>query len=96
MTKGQVTMGQVLPFFRPEKVFNSDTTAALVAAYEKAASGIAEGAEAGIMREVIARRIIALAARGERDPERLCASARQMLSRTGGAASIVHALPPRG
>jgi hypothetical protein len=89
-------MGQLLPFFRPEKVFDSDTAALLVAACDKAASGIAEGVEAGIMREVTARRIITLAARGEREPERLCASARLMLSRTRGAVPIVQALPPRG
>jgi hypothetical protein len=94
-------MAQILQFIRPEKVFDSETTAVLAAAYERAISGLRACGQPEVMREVVARRIIALAAKGERDPERLYAAALAGLSsREGGAAlspsSAVESLrPPR-
>jgi len=68
-------MAQILQFIRPEKVFDSETTAVLAAAYERAISGLRARGQPEVMREIVAKRIIALAARGERDPERLYAAA---------------------
>lgn len=68
-------MAQILQFIRPEIVFDCDTIAVLAAAYERAASGLRARGQPEVMREVIARRIITLAAKGERDPERLYAAA---------------------
>ena len=64
-------MAQILQFIRPEKVFDWETTALLAAAYERAISGLRACGQPEVMREIVARRIIALAAKGERDPERL-------------------------
>jgi hypothetical protein len=68
-------MGQILPFSRREKAFDADATAVLIAAYERAMVAIEGRNHPGVMREVAARRIIALASKGERDPDRLCAAA---------------------
>ncbi len=68
-------MGKVLPFSRAERAFDSDTTAVLVAAYEKATAEIEVKGLPKIMREVAARRIIALASKGERDADRLSMAA---------------------
>jgi hypothetical protein len=94
-------MAQIIQFIRPEKVFDSETTAVLAAAYERAISGLRACGQPEVMREVVARRIITLAAKGERDPERLYAAAVTGLrSREAGAAlspsSAMESLrPPR-
>jgi hypothetical protein len=75
-------MGTVLQFFRPERAFDAETTAVLIVAYEKAVAGIERKCLPEIMREVAARRIIALASKGERDPDRLCAAALGTIART--------------
>jgi hypothetical protein len=76
------SMGQVLQFFRSEKAFDSETTATLVAAYEKAITGIENRGQTDTVREIIARRIITLASKGERNPDRLCAAALATIART--------------
>ncbi|MGH6739010.1 MAG: hypothetical protein ACREDY_08260, partial [Bradyrhizobium sp.] len=53
--------------------FDADNTAALSAAYEKAI-GMQHGLPE-VVREMIAKRIIAIGAMGERDPDRLCEAA---------------------
>ena len=73
----------------------------LAGAYERAIFGLRACGQPEVMREVVARRIIALAAKGERDPERLYAAALAGLcSREGVAAlspsSAVKALDHRG
>jgi len=75
-------MGKVLQFFRPETAFDAETTAVMIAAYEKATAAIELKSLPAIMREVAARRIIALASKGERDPDRLCAAALGTIART--------------
>jgi hypothetical protein len=94
-------MGQVLQFLRSERAFDSETTAVLVAAYEKAIAEIENKHQPAIMREVAARRIIALALKGERDPDRLYAAALAPIVRAGGhsgagAAESHPALPAKG
>ena len=78
-------MGQLLPFARREAAFDLETTTILIAAYETAIERIASRRQPGALREIAARRIIALAARGERNPERLCA-ALATIGRTHSAA----------
>jgi hypothetical protein len=75
-------MGQVLQFFRSEKAFDAEATAALVVAYDKAIARIDHHDQPGSVREIVARRIIALAAKGERNPDRLCAAALATIART--------------
>ena len=68
-------MAQILQFIRREKVFDAEMTALLGAAYERAIRGLRARGQPEVMREIVARRIIALAAKGEHDPERLHAAA---------------------
>jgi len=75
-------MGRRLLLYRREKAFDSEMTATLAAAYEKAVAVIEIGNHLPIPREVAARRIIELAATGERDPDRLCAAALATIANT--------------
>jgi hypothetical protein len=68
-------MAEILQFIRPDSSFDPETLTILAAAYDKAVAGLDDGGQPKIMHEVIAKRIIALAMKGERDPERLCKSA---------------------
>jgi hypothetical protein len=68
-------MGKVLQFSRSERAFDADTTAVLVAAYERVRAEIEIKGLPKVMSEVAARRIIALAAKGERDADRLSTAA---------------------
>ena len=79
-------MGQVLPFVRLEAAFDVEATAILVAAYEMAIKSIGSRVQPSALREIAARRIIALASRGERNPGRLCAAALATIGRTQSAA----------
>jgi hypothetical protein len=67
-------MGQVVQFLRPEKAFDSEVVTIVAAAYEKAIAGIGNQAPPEIVRHIAARRILALASKGERDPDRLRAA----------------------
>jgi hypothetical protein len=69
-------MGQILLFTpRSENTFDTEATAILVSAYEKAMAGLPRDRDLGVVLEIIAKRIIAIARTGERDPDRLCNSA---------------------
>ena len=80
-------MGQVLPFVRREAAFDLEATAILIAAYQTAIQRVGDRRHPAALREIAARRIIALATKGERNPERLCAAALATLRRTQSAAS---------
>jgi hypothetical protein len=69
------SMGQVLQFSRRNQGFDAAATAALIAAYESAVAAIARSGQPHNLCEVAARRIIAMASKGERNPDRLCAAA---------------------
>jgi hypothetical protein len=58
----------------PQVDFDPETTAALAIAYEKATNRF-RGDHYTALREIIAKRIIAAAQTGERNPNRLCRSA---------------------
>ncbi len=68
-------MGEILPFTQPEIAFDADATAALAQAYEKATGQLHGNGYTELVREIIARRVIASALNGERNPDRLCAAA---------------------
>ena len=57
------------------QAFDPQAIEALSAAYDKACQSLNDGGRAGLVREVIAKRIIELAQTGERDPDRLCTGA---------------------
>ena len=67
-------MAQIIPFIRPHTTFDPEAAAALGAAYDRAIAGI-HMHHPKFVRDVIAKRIVSLGARGERDPERLCEAA---------------------
>jgi hypothetical protein len=78
---GSDVMAQILQFVRPENSFDPETLAILSAAYDKAIVGLHDSGQPEIVREIIAKKIIALAMKGERDADRLCASALAAITR---------------
>jgi hypothetical protein len=68
-------MGEVLQFCRRDKGFDTEVTAVLIAAYERAVAAIEQSGRPHSMCEVAARRIIAMASKGERNADRLFAAA---------------------
>jgi hypothetical protein len=66
-------MAHIIDFIRPtDGAFDPETTALLSRAFEKACAELHDDGQPIIVREIIARRIIEIAARGERDLEQLC------------------------
>jgi hypothetical protein len=63
---------KILTFIKPDTAFDPESAAILGAAYDKAVAALRVGEQNEAVRDVIATRIIALAAKGERDPDRLC------------------------
>lgn len=55
-----------------DSAFGPDATQAMGVAFERACQTLRDGGQPDIAREVIAKRIIELARKGERDPDRLC------------------------
>jgi hypothetical protein len=72
-------MGTVVELFR-DTAFDPEVVALLCAAYEEARKSLHSSGQPHVLQEVIARRIIASAERGERNPDKLCEDA---LSRLG-------------
>lgn len=68
-------MGQILEFIRPTDAFGPEEIETLSKAYELALSALHDIGQPELVREVIARRIIRAAQKGERDPAKLCAVA---------------------
>lgn len=68
-------MGQILEFIRPTEAFEPEEIEDLGKAYDMAISVLHDAGQPAVVREVIARRIIKAAQRGERDPAKLCAVA---------------------
>ncbi len=62
--------------FRPRlSVFAPELTSAMGDAYDRAIAALPDIQTELLLRELVAKRIIRLARRGERDPEHLCSSA---------------------
>jgi hypothetical protein len=55
--------------------FDGDATAAITEACEKASQSILDWGQPDTFNDVIAKRIIELATKGERDPDQLCEQA---------------------
>ena len=68
-------MAENLSFMPRHAAFDPETAAALGDAYDRAIAGLGDGGQPEVVKEIIAKRIVALAARGERNPERLCEAA---------------------
>jgi hypothetical protein len=66
-------MGDVIPF--GNEAFEPEIIAAMSDAYEKACVAIPEGNPGKLVRELVAKRIIALAQQGYRDREKMYADA---------------------
>jgi hypothetical protein len=68
-------MAQILKFIRSDNSFDPETLRTLGAAYDLAISRLHDRGQPETVCELIAERIIAAAARGERSPERLSETA---------------------
>lgn len=65
-------MVDIIRFQKPEgPVFDAEATALLTWAFEKACAELDQPASNSLVREIIAKRIVEIAGRGERDPDRL-------------------------
>jgi hypothetical protein len=78
-----------------DAAFDSETTELLGAAFEAAwqklnaaGSALAEGSDAALTRELLAKRIIEMAKRGERNPDRLVENALDHLARSQATSTI--------
>jgi hypothetical protein len=67
-------MTSIIPFLR-HNVFDAETTKVMGEAYDAACGELGNGGAPALVKEVIAKRIIEAAKKGERDPQRLCARA---------------------
>ena len=65
-------MAQILQFLRPNDSFGPEVLAALGKAYDMAIEALHDSGQLDAVREVVARRIIRAAKKGEHDPARLC------------------------
>jgi hypothetical protein len=68
-------MGPILQFMRPFDGFDVSTLIVIGEAYDKAVASLHDRGQPRIVREVIAVRMFDLAAKGERDIDRLCTGA---------------------
>ena len=71
----------ILPFVRPETTFDPDAVAIMSSAFDAALALLNDQNQSPTVREIIAKRIIAAAMKGERDPERLRQEAINAISR---------------
>jgi hypothetical protein len=65
-------MGSLHPFIPRDDIFDAEATANLCEAFDKACRELHDGGQPEIVREVIAKRMIEIAGRGEHDPGKLC------------------------
>jgi hypothetical protein len=68
-------MADILQFKPRLNVFAPELTSAMADAYDKAIALLPDSEAELAVRELVAKRIVRLARRGERDPEHLCSSA---------------------
>jgi hypothetical protein len=68
-------MASILPFVRKSYDFDDQITELLGQAFDQACMNLGDKRHSEVVREVIARRIIEAAKKGERDPDRLRAIA---------------------
>jgi hypothetical protein len=68
-------MDQILQFLRPTDAFSPEAIKVLGKAYDMAIASLHDVGQPEVVREVIAKRIIEAAQRGQYDPAALCATA---------------------
>jgi hypothetical protein len=68
-------MADILPFRPRLNVFAPELTSAMGDAYDKAIAILPHTGSERVIRELVAKRIVRLARRGECDPDHLCSSA---------------------
>ena len=76
-------MAEIVKFLGPAASFDSDLTAILGSVFDEAISTL-DGCLPEIVKEVVASRIIVLASKGVRDPDRLRKAALGALRAAGG------------
>jgi hypothetical protein len=69
------TVAQIIKFLRPVGSFDPEALKVLGKAYDMALAALHDAGQPELVQEVIARRIIKAAKKGERDPAALCAIA---------------------
>ena len=73
--KRSAAIAQVLRFPLPAKMLQSETTALICQAFDKVCRALHDRGQPDSVREVIAKRVIEIAGRGERDPDKMCEAA---------------------
>jgi hypothetical protein len=68
-------MGQILQFIRPTDAFTPEAISVLGKAFDMALAALHDVDQPDLVREVIAKRILEAAQKGEHDPAALCAAA---------------------
>jgi hypothetical protein len=68
-------MGPIIQFIRPYDKFDVEMITIVSTAFEQALLSLHDTGQPTVVREVIAHRMLDLAARGERDVSRLCSAA---------------------
>jgi hypothetical protein len=68
-------MGQILQFIRPTDAFTPEAISVLGKAFDMALAALQDVGQPDVVREVIAKRILKAAQKGEHDPAALCAAA---------------------
>jgi hypothetical protein len=64
-------MASILPFVRDKSDFDDEATRLMGEAFDAACTGLRDTGQPIVVQEVIAKRIIKAAMKGERDPARL-------------------------
>ena len=64
-------MASILPFIRDKSDFDDEATRVMGEAFDAACKGLRDTGQPIVVQEVIAKRIIKAAMKGERDPARL-------------------------
>jgi hypothetical protein len=72
--KKGVHMASILPFVPNKFDFDDEATRLMGEAFDGACKGLRDTGQSALVREIIARRIIKAATKGERDPARLRAA----------------------
>jgi hypothetical protein len=67
-------MGSILPFTRDKSDFDDEATRLMGEAMDAACEGLRDTGQPALVREIIAKRIIEAAKKGECDPARLRAA----------------------
>jgi hypothetical protein len=74
LTAQSRVMASILPFIKKETVFDDATTRLMGEAFDEVCKSLRDKGQPEVVYEVIARRIIEAAKKGERDPQRLRAA----------------------